>query len=251
MTNNKVALILHGWPQPVTSSHILFKALQERGYKILCPYLFDMKERLNKENVMRAVKQSLGEEKPDLIVGMSMGGLIIPWLALDYPKALLVFVATGVRLAPESGLFKFITKVASSPIGNLLIKLFLLAPESLLELGYKIVNPYKGTGEFDKKIYLSDLEENIKCIKNIPSNKHLEALNLIKNVNNSELLSKLNSEAIIICGDSDKLMTENGSLELKSLIKRSELIVVHAEHFNVLNENTISELMTMVSLKVR
>jgi len=70
----KTALVLHGWPEHNLENYFLVKWLEDKEYKVLTPDLFrhGLVPELN--------------EKIDLIVGISMGGLVLPQVAKKTPE---------------------------------------------------------------------------------------------------------------------------------------------------------------------
>ena len=71
----KVALILHGWPQTNMNQHILSKFFRKKGYALLTPNLFDEDWGGSIKDLVESVNRKLDGRNPEVIVGISMGGV--------------------------------------------------------------------------------------------------------------------------------------------------------------------------------
>jgi pimeloyl-ACP methyl ester carboxylesterase len=239
---NKTALVIHGWPQPIYKSHIVYKYFEEKGYKVFNPYLFSRKFTLDEEGISQELSQVLGENKPNLIVGVSLGGLIIPIIAKKYPRAKLIFVATGPRFKPSSQPFKDFTIFIYKHKNFLrLLNIIKFLPLSLLSIIYKRFNPFSGRSNFMND-YLKDMLKNIKDIKRIPIPEEREMLDFAMSIDNTENLKELKNNSFIIYADGDVLMPPSLSVDLHRLLKQSKLIKVNGGHFNVLTKENLKEL---------
>ncbi|SRR3989344_3043342 len=103
----RVVLILHGWPR-IDSDSLIFKNFRRNKYTIICPYLFSDTFPFDLSGITKQVKLSLQGFNPDAIVGISLGGLILPKIARNYPKTKLIFVASGVTASLQSSVFRFL-----------------------------------------------------------------------------------------------------------------------------------------------
>ncbi|KKQ91989.1 MAG: hypothetical protein UU16_C0013G0018 [Candidatus Woesebacteria bacterium GW2011_GWA2_40_7] len=113
----KTALILHGWPQPVEAGSINYPYLeyfQSKGYTVFAPKLFTKDFVLKEPDAKKYIENLLGGKKPDVIVGISLGGLLLPKIAKDYPNAKLVFIASDPKIQPESVGFKSVLHLAKN-----------------------------------------------------------------------------------------------------------------------------------------
>ena len=55
-------------------------------------------DHFNVEGIKNKIQCELNGTVPDVIVGISMGGLIAPHLAKDYPTTKLIMIASGPKL---------------------------------------------------------------------------------------------------------------------------------------------------------
>ena len=234
----KKILILHGWPQYRLESYFLTKHLKEKGYKIVYPDLFDKRFEFTLPNLLHKVNEMLNNESPDVIVGISMGGLVLPYLARQFPESKLIFVASGANIKSKSNIFNTLFKIANTTFSKKLFKLFFELPDKHLESLYRLINPFKGNVE-NYEIYEKDTKENIAFIKSIPIEKELEIVNFVKNTNNRLLLQGLKNETLIFSGEDDLMMPKEKGIELKKLLQNSHLIINKGEHFNVFGKKDL------------
>ena len=111
--NSKTVLLIHGYPEPIYEDSYLYSFFKDRGYNIIAPYLFTSEFKLTKEETKKFIEDKLNNKTPDVIVGVSMGGLIAPQIASDYSKAKLVLVATGPYVKTDIEILKAVTSIVS------------------------------------------------------------------------------------------------------------------------------------------
>lgn len=232
------ALILHGWPQYRLENYFLAKHLSKAGYEVLTPNMFTDNYVFSPQNVLSSVRQNLKGENLDLIVGVSLGGLIAPHIAKEYPKAKLIFIKSGPNLKSDSPIFNLFICLAKYKLGKSTLPLFLRLPDHLLTLFYKLANPFSGNDE-RKKQYEYNTSLDIRYIKNIPVNKEEELIDFAAKADNSGLLKQLENESIIFSGESDILMPPNQSRKLNKLIKNSKLFISKGGHFDSFIESDL------------
>ncbi|HLE48930.1 MAG TPA: alpha/beta fold hydrolase [Patescibacteria group bacterium] len=235
----KTALILHGWPQTELNQHFLIKFLKKEGYDVLTPSLYFNLKDLNIKNSTNVIINGLEGKKPDLIIGISMGGLILPRVAVKYPNAKLIFIASGVHFKPNLllanlGIMVFRVKL----FRKVLIRIGDNIPIEILEKLYRIFNPY--TGDKDREIYEEDLKLNLIEMKKHPFEKHLALLDLIENIDNREILPNIKNRSLIFNGKNDLLMPRKGGEHLRELLENSKFIVNEGGHFCVFNKKDLS-----------
>lgn len=226
----KLALILHGFPQPVNSSdNYLIKYLEGRGYEVCCPYLLAGAWEFNWPNIEKYIANELKTKIPDVVIGISMGGLILPNIAKDWPKARLVFIASGPNLKlPKSVMIPI--NLFRTNIGYWIIRLILTIPNSVLVWAYWILDHWiEGPGVHD----IPDLQNNIYYMRKISKIRSQEVIDLLKSIDNSEILKKLKNPALVINGGSDVLMGAGQGRILKSLLANCKYIENSRSHFNV------------------
>jgi len=160
----KTALILHGWPQYDMKNYFLTNHLKKRGYKVITPNLFSENYRLSLKNISREVERFLDKRELNLIIGISMGGLIAPYFAKKHKKSGLIFIASGPKLTSRSGIFLLTIKVVRFILSKNISSLLLKFPDFIIKALYKFVNPFKGD-EKDKGVYERDTNINVGFIK--------------------------------------------------------------------------------------
>lgn len=232
MVMSKTILILHGWPQYRLESYFLSKHMRDKGYKVVYPDLFDQRFEFTLANLMHKVREMLDGEKPYAIVGISLGGLVTPYIASQFSDSKLIFIASAANMRSNSKVFNLIFRLAQNPLLMILPKYILKMPPPQLEKVYRIVNPFKGD-ESDRGIYEKDTKENINYIRSIPIKKELEVINFVKSIDNKLLLKGMKNKTLIFSGEGDLMMPKEKGEELHKLLENSKLIINKGEHFNV------------------
>ena len=95
---SKIALVLHGWPQTKLNQYFLVKFLEDKDYEVVIPNLYLIEESWDIGEISDEISDEIKGRCPDLIVGISMGGLILPHIAKRCPKSKLIFIASGHTL---------------------------------------------------------------------------------------------------------------------------------------------------------
>ncbi len=229
---SKTILVLHGWPQYKLDDHFLNIYLGEKGYKVICPNLFDSAFEFSKTELVRRITVLLKGETPDGIIGISMGGLLLPDIAVKFPKAKLIFIASAAKLGSNSKIFNLAIKLAHRPFAARIMERLLRLPDNQFEKLYKFINPFHGQ-KSDYIGYQRDTKSNVKFIKSIPVKKELEIIDFVKNTSNTDILSKMKNKALIFSGEEDMFMPSLRGEELRGLLVNSQLIMNCGEHFNV------------------
>lgn len=227
----KTVVILHGWPQGMTQDHLLYRYFEKKGWKVVAPWLFGGQGKFGFREVDKLVKI-----KPDVIVGISLGGLLVPHLAVEYPEAKLVFVATSMGIKSASQRMRNIIKLGRL-VGPWLYKI----PQNYLVGLYRKINSFKGV-ESQREDYEKDLRENLKCAFGISLEKHIEIVDFVESINNIDLLKELKNQSLVIAGKGDVIMPLSAGEELSKLLINSRFLVAEGSHFNVLTECEIAEI---------
>jgi len=97
----KTAVLIHGFPEPIYKNSPLYSYFDLEGYSIIAPYLFSPGFKLTEDAVIKHIKTELNGRRPGVIVGISLGGLLAPALAKEYPDAKLVLIGTGPYIRPK------------------------------------------------------------------------------------------------------------------------------------------------------
>ena len=229
--DSKIAVLIHGYPEPIHENHSLYRYFSKEGYAIISLYLFSSKFKLTQEDVKKYVDRGLNGREPDVIVGVSLGGLIAPYLAKDFLGAKLVLIATGPYVR------KKIPIALLPPIQWLIVHM----PVWIYSIVYKLFNRQKIKPEERKKLE-EHIEQNWGHLKNISLNENKEVIDFLTTTDNRKLLQSLGNETMIIAGN-DNLMPLELSMEMKSLIKRSTLVSSGKRlHFEVFSEANYQQL---------
>jgi len=244
MRAEKIALVLHGWP-PVSGDHMIHSFLRSRGYKVIAPNLFILPDKFNLSSIKECLISLLDGSIPDLIIGISLGGLIVPYIAEKFPRTRLVFIATGPFFKPSSLLFKFIVLLFKTLPARLLLALFLKLPENwsfaIFKNVYGLVCPRK-TKIVSSDYYNQDVIRNFKELTKIPIKKELEALDFARSYNNCSVLQKLPNESLVFSGEHDDLMPLYLGKYLNQLLPNSRLIITSGSLYNVFTKDNLTDI---------
>lgn len=83
----KQALILHGWPQYRIDRYFLSSHLRKKGANVIMPNMFSRDYIFSPANVLNDALTRLNGKKLDVIVGISLGGLIAPHIMRHFSDA--------------------------------------------------------------------------------------------------------------------------------------------------------------------
>lgn len=239
MDSKKTALVLHGWPQHKIPNYFLVRHLENKGYSVLVPDLFDQKTDFQITNLKNVVKDCLNSLKPDVIIGISLGGVVLPYIATDFGNSKLIFISTGTKFRPKPKLFNIFIRLSKHRSLQILSGWILKLPVSFISLLYRTADPFIGPEESRKK-YLEDMTTNIRFIKGIPVSKELQIVNFAIKTENSEILKSIDNQSLIFAGEHDLLMPKEEGERLHKLLKNSYLVVNDGEHFDVITDKDLS-----------
>lgn len=234
----KNALILHGWPQYRVDNYFLSNHLRKMDYKVIAPNMFTRGYVFSPDNVLNEVKSRLNGEKLDLIVGISLGGLIAPYIAKYFPDSKLIFIGSGVKLKSKSRSFNFTVKLAKILLKTGVLSLLIKLPDFIIKTIYKTVNPFTGDVSRKEK-YIIDMNKNVKFIKRITIKEEKEILNFVTEVDNTNLVKTLKNKALIFSGDNDLLMPKAGGEKLRNLLINSKLVINSGSHFDTFTRDDL------------
>lgn len=245
-TNGKIAVLIHGYPEPIYEDNPLFTYFTDNGYTVIAPYLFSPKFKLNNSEVIEYIKKELGDKKPDVIAGLSLGGLIAPSLAKEYPEAKLLLIGTGPYVRPNLALLNGLLTTSTTPAFDLLYRAFEKIPTPLYSFVYKIFNHPVLTTE--QKLKLNEhIVKNWNCLKSISESEDKEVINFLTSVDNTELLKNLKNKTLIFAADEDNLMPKELAVKLNTFIKGSKLVISSGRiHYNVFDDENYSDLSTFL-----
>lgn len=240
---SKIAVLIHGYPGPIYKDHPLYKYFNERGYSIISLYLFSSDFKLTQEEVKTYIGKELGGREPDVIVGVSLGGLLAPYLAKGFPKAKLVLIATGPYIRTKiTTLNRLLTFEETSALLSPVQWIIIHTPVWLYSIIYKLfIHPV--TNPEERRLLEEHIKQNWGYLKDIPLSENKEVLDFLASTDNSVLLRSLKNETVIFTGNGDNLMPSDLSLKMKKLIKRSFLVKSEKRlHYVIFNEDNYGQL---------
>jgi esterase/lipase len=245
MINKKLVLILHGWPQPIEEDNtngIYLKYFRDKDYEVIAPKLFTRDFELTPDKSREYINQILNNKTPDVIVGISMGGLIAPVIAQDYPESKLVLIASNSKLKPDSKVFQTVLELAKNRKYLEILSLFRFLPQKVFTNIYSLFSPFQGT-EDTRQAYLDDMKKNITYMLDIPVTEQVEIVKFVTSVDNTGLLKILENKTLIFQSKNDLLMSpvENEN-SLNNLLQNSILVETEGSHFNVFTEENFKQL---------
>lgn len=240
-TMNKTALILHGWPQSVEKDSVYIKYFNSKGYNVVAPEIFSQDFELTETESKKFIETKLAGRKPDVILGISMGGLLIPIIAKDYLESKLIFIASGPKIKSSSIGFNLVLRLAKNKKLLNILNIFKFIPTKILYFFYETINPFRGDVS-QKSIYSKDMKINFKYILKIPTVKEREIANFVTQTDNTELLKTLKNKALIFTSDNDLVMPSGLGEELHKLLINSEIIISNGGHFNVFTKNNFQDI---------
>jgi pimeloyl-ACP methyl ester carboxylesterase len=234
MNDDKIALLLHGWPNTVADNSFPVRYFKSKGFTVLNPKWFVLRKPISMEGVIKMLSDKLENRKPDVIVGFSAGGLIAPHLASLYPKSKLILVATGPCLNPKSVKYKLLLKKVNTKFLFPLLDTAKSIPiEGLRKIYEKM---YPRNVDCDPQEYQEDMNRNLEAIRNVDECLK-ENTDFIRTIDNTNFLPEISNETLIISGEEDPLMPTELGQELNKLIRNSVFHTVHASHFDVFNKD--------------
>lgn len=244
MTNTKTVLILHGWPQPVapgTANYQFYEYFKNKGYNVVAPQLFTSNFVLKEPDAKNYIEQLLNGVKPDVIVGISLGGLLAPQIAKDYPDAKLIFIASDPKMQPEAPGFKVVLFLARNKNLLRLLNFIKFLPEKVLFGFYELIDPFRGSPA-DRKLYLDDMRQNFKYMIAIPVDEEKEIISFVTSTDNTQLLGTLKNQSLIFSGKNDLMMPANSEVNLQTLLTNSQLIESNGGHFEVFTQDNFKDI---------
>jgi pimeloyl-ACP methyl ester carboxylesterase len=234
-------LILHGWPRPVGKDSLYYKYFRDWGYEIIEPEIFSSDFVLTRDNAKKYILDKLEEKSPNVIIGISMGGLLAPHIVQEFPRAKMILIATAPRLKPKAKGFILLIDLAKNKKLLNALNVVKELPEKYLYKFYEAVNPFNGD-EKERLVYVKDMKQNFKYILDIPIEKEGEIVDFVTATDNTEILKTLKNKTLIFAGKNDLLMPQTEGDELAKLLSNSRMVVNHGSHFDVIAEPSFIEI---------
>jgi len=197
------------------------------------PYLLSKEYILGRDEVLKKVLSLLKGKKPDVIVGISMGGLLAPHLAKLFPESKLMLIGTAAYFKTKISLYNWLVKLEAGDERLILVRLLKLTPKWLYGFFYKLVNKNKDLTDREMQ---SRADENYEKVFEVPINEIKEILKMVRGTNNLKILWQMPNKTLIIAGKHDKIMPVQLSKEMNSVMKNSKLMVSEGFHYDVFGE---------------
>ncbi len=232
------ALMLHGWPRaPKAKPRTTVEYLESRGYDVIATSLFD-DTRFSLEGAVQKIMQSLNGRIPDVIMGISFGGLILPHIANTFLRAKLIFLSTGPRLRFRSVLFRLLLPLFRTLCGKILLGAIRCIPLPILLSTYALLIRKRLRTQEHPEEYFQDKHENIRAFKEIVPQTNCDIVRFVLTTDNKDIVKTISNKTLIICGEDDPIMPVELSKELHALIPNSECIVVEShDHATIFGES--------------
>jgi pimeloyl-ACP methyl ester carboxylesterase len=234
----KTALVIHGWPSPVDKGQKVYQVLENEGYNVIAPYLFDECQKISREDISTTIETKLEGRQPEVIVGISMGGIVAQWMAEKYPQSKLILVASGARIQPKGLLVKLWDWTGLRWVSWAVSGVFRL-PENWLVKGYNKASPWVG------QMYKTDeenLRTNLGYARKIHPRKQWESILMLKETDNRKLLGQLKNTTLVLNGADDFLMPPELGQEICEKMDNGYQTVVPGSHFDLLNDRAMKEI---------
>jgi pimeloyl-ACP methyl ester carboxylesterase len=241
---NKIVLLLHGWPQPIepgTTPYIYREYFENLGYEVVAPALFSESFMLKNSQIENSILESLTGRSPNVIVGISFGGLIAPLVAVHFPDSKMILISSNPTFKPKSSLFNFIISLGKNKLVLKILKLSKFLPKQIIYIMYKKISSPDHKG-IDKNRYTKDMLNNIKYMYSISVDKYVDIVKFGTTTDNTDLLKKLRNKTLIFSGKNDTLMPINNSSMLTTLLSNSKEIITAGSHFDVFGKENFKDI---------
>lgn len=243
MNTHKVVVILHGWPRPMMVDYQLYKFFRDRNYEVVAPHYLEGKESFSPDVVVKVIQDRLKGHVPDVIVGYSLGGLVLPYVAHHYPEAKLVIIGSGTRFNPTLRALGVLDAMMSRKIGWRIARQVKNLPRKSLEWLLRKAYPFIQGSDVDKEMYEMGIVENVYSLVNeLPAGREVEVINFIRTCDNRELLRTLPNKSLIFSGELDSVMPAFLGEELRECLQNSRIVRGKTYHHNLLNQKNIREI---------
>jgi esterase/lipase len=242
---NKIAVVLHGWPVPVNQSNKVYEILVGEGFEVIMPEYMKMNGDFSPNNVVKFIIKILGKRKPDLVVGVSLGGLLVPYVAKKYSEAKLLIVASGYEFRPKMKWFEKAIKGIAKKGETRTIKILGKMPWWMWSRSYKVLQQ---VDKNDWKSLRKDVENFGKSFKSIQIHKQVQLAKFLEGCNNAAMFRTLKNKTLVVSGKRDKLMPCEQSKMINVLVENCELLECDATHYRVLNEEAIEKIYNFIGI---
>ena len=227
----KTVVIFHGFPKLLTKNKsTVFNYFLSNNYRVIMPNLLSTKLKFNINEILKYILFELNGKEPDVIVGISLGGLLAPNLATIFPESKLILIGTGHRFKTKIPLYNRLVHIEARDERLLLVKLLRLTPRWLFRFVYNYLNK---SDDLSNRTNYIRADEVYDDAFRLSSKKIKEILEFISKINNIELLQRLSNKTIIFAGKNDSIMPVQLSDKINSLMKNSTLIILNKIHYDI------------------
>lgn len=223
-------LIINGVGSRIDEEHILIKFLKEKEYLIKAVNTLDETVNINKIEI---------DEEPDLLVGFSLGGLVVKRMAIKYPKSKLILVATANRVAPDNIWFKLTFALVQFDWGLDLASIILKINVAWIIKIYKFCCPTDKLDEETDKGYEKAMMENINYFRGITKHKWRELINFMNTTDTSDVCKEIKNKTLILSGAKDGIMLLRYGEEMSRLITNSQMEITSGGHYDVISNSSL------------
>lgn len=228
---NKVALYIGGFPPGGVKDNTIEDYFEKKNYDLVSPSLFDSKEEFNLDTLVSICEDALDGKEPNVITGLSLGGLVVPHIALKYPNAKLIFSDTGLYFKPKSSFFYFLLRLQNKLSKPILINLVFSLPKWVANLILRNIYKFSGNRAL-KAIYEENVPDFLSHVLSISPKRALEIIKFTMNIDNSELLKNIKNKSLIISSEKDLLMPPDLGKKLAHLLENSTFYEVPQSHLH-------------------
>jgi pimeloyl-ACP methyl ester carboxylesterase len=221
----KLAVFINGLSAPIKDDYFLSVWLKKHDYEVL------RIEPILQQSISKVIRV------PDLIIGWSMGGLIAPELALKYPQARLMLVATAIKVMPSEKMAKALFEVVGKEWGLKLLGKGLELPNEILVTGYE--NFVKIPSPEVKEKYRKQFETNVNLFRRLPYSEVARLAKFLRVVDNTEILEKLKNKTLVLSGERDNIMPIVDGQKIAELVRDGKFVKTNGGHFNVIGQSEL------------
>lgn len=227
---NRLAVIIHGY-EIFHANHPIVKLLESNGYSVEFPLWFEYGKEFNIDQVSQNIINQFKGKEIDLIVGISMGGMISGRVLKALNPKKLILIASGPHFKPS--------EMAAKKIMNL--NKSLLVPSLILLKVTAFIYSL-----FDKRFKTSSDIINVffdtRIIKKLSIRYYISLVEYIKREDVSQQFKDFNGQIYSFSGKNDSLMPYE-NLESFENIKK---YLIHSKHSHVINDKSIAIIRNLI-----
>ncbi len=235
MLKKKIALLIHGWPQPLDKKGDIYQYFVKRGYAVVMPRYFEFIDAdTTMEGLAKQIVKELKGREPAAILGHSIGSLVVPYLAKIFPKAKLIFIGGGVRVRPKGTLLRAAMAIGKTPgVFPFMAFLRVLPRKHLIFFWGKTGQLFDGS-----KKDLWEAERQINNFLALSGRRVINIVRLFVKNDNTPVLRKIKNRSIVFAGEADRLMPTERGVEINSLLRNAILVTNGKAHGHIFKKKS-------------